>query len=183
MADIWTTLLDDIQAQVKKDGIKPESIQLGQIESEVLDDAITFIYHDVAEFYDWYFNPDDDRTFFLVHQEGVDIPPALRDDVKAVVDENLDAMREVDEIPVGQDVVGLDDIITDALSRYILNWEGWFYDRKRNEDIENYFEQKSLHDDIYIESDYGDYSNLPDDGQFDGVTDIPYLSKELGLEA
>lgn len=178
---IWSKLEEAIRAQVKKDGIKPESIQEGQTEADVLEDAVATIYHDVSEFYAWYFNPDDDRNFILKEQKKVDIPPDLRSVVKSVVDDNLDAMREVDEIPTGQDVPGLDDIITDSLSRYIINWQDWFYDRKREEAIDNYFEQKSFYDDIYREDDYGQLSNLLDENQFDGLSDIPYLTDELNL--
>lgn len=179
---IWLNLEKAIRAQVTKDGIKADSILPGQTESEVLNDAVTTIYHDVSEFYSWYFNPDDDRSWFLKDQKNVEIPPWLRDAVKPVVDDNLDAMREVGEIPKSKDTPTLSDEITDALSRYILNWQDWFYDRKREEAIDNYFEQKSFYDDIYIDSPYGTEDNILDDNQFDGIGDVPYLSKELGLE-
>lgn len=174
---IWSRLEEVIRAQVKKDGIKPESIQTGETEAQVFENAVSTIYHDVAEFYAWYFNPDDDRSYTLANQKRVDIPPGLRDAVKPVVDDNLDAMREVGEIPAGQDTDGLSDQITDSLSRYILNWQDWYYDRKREEDIDGYFETKSFYDDIYLDGDYGGLTNLLDDNQYDGITDVPYIAE------
>lgn len=192
---IWSDLEQAIIKVVKADGIRPDSIQEGQTEDQVFEDAVSQIYYDVSEFYDWYFDPEDDRSFFLktlvsegnlsnsgsgLGQNDVkDIPSWLTDAVKPVVDDNLDAMREVDEIPEGQDTEGLDDEITDALSKYILNWQDWYYDRKEEEEIDSYFEQKSFYDDIYLDDDYGDLGNLLDDGQFDGVSDVPYIGEEV----
>lgn len=179
LGSIEETLLEAIRAQVKKDGIDPKSIQEGQIEQQVYDDAVAQIYFDVTGFYDWYFNPDDDRPSFLINQDKVVIPSGLRDAVKPVVDDNLEAMREVNEIPTGLDTEGLNDIVTDALSRYILNWEKWYYDRKKEEEIDNYFEQKSFYDEIYIYSDYGQLSNLLDEEQYDGISDVPWIGEPL----
>lgn len=178
---IWSDLEKAIRAQVKKNGIKADSIQEGQTEAQVFEDAVAVIYHDVSEFYAWYFNPDDDRSYVLINQKSVAVPPELSKAVKPVVDDNLDAMREVDEIPAGKDSVNLDIDITSALSQYIVDWQDWFYDRKREEDIGNYFEQKSFYDDTYLEDDYGQLTNLLDDNQFDGISDVPYLTDELNL--
>lgn len=182
---IWETLLDAVKKVVSKDGIDPKFILEGETESDIFDGVVSQVYHDVAEFYYWYFSSptDDDRAYNLKNQDlTVDVPTWLTDAVKPVVDENLDAMREVDEIPVGEDVAGLDDAITSSLSRYILNWQTWEYDRLKEAAIDSYFEQKSFYDDIYLDSDYGQLSNLLDDNQFDGYSDVPYLSNELGLE-
>lgn len=181
LTGIWANLEKVIRAQVKKDGIKGDSIQPGQTEAQVFEDAVAIIYYDIAELYGWYFNPDDDRSYVIKDQKTVVVPPEVEKAVRAVVDDNLDAMREVDEIPKGKDVEGLNVDITKALSQYIVNWQDWFYDRKREEDIDNYFEEKSFYDDIYLESDYGNEDNVLDANQFDGISDVPYLTKELNL--
>lgn len=185
---IWDKLLEIVIKQVKKDGINEDAILPEQIESEVFGDAVSHIYHDVTEFYAWYFNKDDDRSFFLKSQKPSDTDASLEDAVRAVVDDNLDAMREVGEIPAGLDVDGLDDTLVSALSRYVVNWQDWYYDRKKEEEIDNYFDQASFYDEIYIDGNnddgtsYGDLSNILDTNQFDRVSDVPYLSKELETE-
>lgn len=176
---IWSNLQNAVEKQVKSDGIKKDSIQPGQLESDVSDYAVAEIYHDVAEFYNWYFDHDDDRYRFLRFQKSSGVPSWLKDAVKPVVDENLDAMRKADEIPPGEDVHDLSDHLTDALSRYIINWQDWFYDRKREEELDDYFEQKSFNDDIYYDSDYGDLTNIVDPDGYDGISDVPYLTKEM----
>lgn len=175
---IWEDLKEIITKQVKKDGIDPESILLGQTKSEVFGDAVSQVYHDVAEFYHWYFNKEDDRAWFLGQQDiSVKVPTGLRTAVARVVEENLDGMREVDEIPQGQDVDGLDEILTASLSKYIVNWQDWYYERKKEEELDSYFEQMSFYEEIR-EDGYTDLTNIVDDSQFDGYSDVPYYSEE-----
>lgn len=177
--DIRDNLKEVIQAQVNKDGIKKEFILPDELEMDVNTDAVAQIYYDVADFYEWYWNKSDDRFFFLQSQKQSAIPSKILDAVKPVVEDNLDAMREVNEIPAGQDTDGLADRISNALSRYIVNWEDWYYERKKEQDLDAYFEQKSFYDDIYRESDYGALTNLLDSEQYDGVSDVPYYSEDI----
>ncbi len=179
---IWDNLQEVINQVVKRDGIKEDSILPGELEGDVFLDAVSDIYTDVSEFYAWWFNPDDDRSVFIAHQKLVQIPGFIKDAVNPVVLDNLDAMREVGEIPLGSDNDSLGDVITDGLSRYIVNWQSWYYDRKRDQAIDDYFELKSVYEDTYLDGDYGGLNNILDDGQYDGISDIPYLSKELNLD-
>lgn len=187
---IWKTLRDQIELQVKKDGVKEDAIQPYETKQEFTQRAIDQIYSDVTEFYSWYFNPEDDRTIWVgdkatqnkdIYDKPIpyknELPKKLREAVKEVVLDNLDAMREADEIPAGQDTTSLEDTVTDNLTRYIVNWTSWYYDRKMLEDIENYFEQKDFYDSIYDEDNYGALGNIIDNSQFDGVTDVPYIAE------
>jgi hypothetical protein len=179
---IWGKLRAAITSQVQKDGILPDSIQIGEDEAGVEDEAINQIYYDVAEFYYWYFNKDDDRTYYLGIQKPVDIPDSLREAVAPVVKDNLDSMREVGEIPTGQDADGLEQRATDSLSRYILNWQDWWYSQKMEEDVDDYYEQAGFYDSIYLDDDYGDYGdlgNLLDNNTYDGVTDVPWIGEPV----
>lgn len=188
---IWETLRNLIEKQVKKDGIKEESILPYETKDEVLQRAIDTILYDVIEFYGWYFNPDDNRIIWIGEKasQNKDIngkiisfidekPENLREAVEATVKDNLEAMRAADEIPAGQDTPSLEGTITDSLTKYIVNWQSWFYDRKMIDDIDNYFEQLDFHNEIYLDEDYGLLSNLIDNSQFDGVSDVPHIAEE-----
>lgn len=175
---IWDNLKLAITAQVKRDGILGDAIQPGETEESVTERAISQIYYDVADFYEWYFNPDDDRSFTVDRLKKEKVPAELISAVAPVVSDGLDAMREVDEIPAGIDVPGLEEHITDTLARYILNWQDWFYLQKEEEDIDNYYEIASFYDEIYNQDEYGALSNLIDDEQYDGVTDVPYIAEQ-----
>lgn len=176
---IWDTLREVIEKQVKKDGIRKDSIQNYEIESDVIEDAVENIYHDVAEFYAWYFNPDDDRSIFTKSQKPVNVLPGLVAAVSPVVDSNLDAMRDVNEIPTGLDGPNLDEQLDASLSRYITNWQDWYYDRKERDAIEGYFELMATHEAVYLDGEYGDLTNILDGNQYDGVTDVPYSDSLL----
>lgn len=171
---IWDNLKDAIRKVVKQHGIKDEAVLPGQTKLGVLEDAIEDIYHDVANPYYWYFNSDDDRANFLTYQKRVNIPLALSETVEKTVQDNLKEMRLVGQIPAGEDGDSLDNIMTDDLSRYILNWEDWYYDRKIDDDIEDYREGQSSYEDIYINSDYGDLSNLLNTEVWDDLDNEPH---------
>ena len=198
-------LLKVIRDQVTRDGIDEKRISQvpGNKEDpkDVMEDAISTIYNDVNDFYAWYFNSDDDRTIWLGQKASQnfritgngdiqpikwysDVPAKIRDAVKPVVLDNLEAMREVGEIPDGQDTPSLDQIITDNLSKYIRNWAAWYYDRHEIEVVDDYFEILSMYENIYIDDDgyEATLSNLQDNAQYDGVTDVPFYGEPLDIE-
>lgn len=177
---IWATLRRAIENQVKRDGIRKDSILSFEIEPAVFKRAVDNIYDDVSEFYYWILIEDDEfgRYQYVSTQPttgkrflGEDYN-SLREAVSPVVEDNLDAMRNADEITPEQDVEGLSEKITDNLTAYIMNWQDWFYDRKRDDDIEAYYEYMAEHASIY-EDDYGTYNNLTN--AYD-ESDVPYLT-------
>lgn len=175
---IWQDLRNAIATQVKNDGITKSRLSAGQNPAYVAEDAVEQIFYDVAEFYSWYFNPDDDRKIFQLTQK-TGASSTLKRAVAPTVADNLEAMKEVGEIPDDQDPELLQDMITDALVDYILNWEDWYYDRMEDELVDDYFYQKEMYDSIYLESDYGDYSNIDgDDEQYDGYSGVPFIGEE-----
>lgn len=156
---IWDELLKGITTQVKIDGIRKVAILNGQSSASVTVNASENIYYDVSDFYDWYFSIDDERNEFISSQKTATILSPLRAIIKPVVEYNLADMREAELIPTELDSDNLVEIVTDDLTRYILNWQDWYYDRKEQEDLEDYFVDKNLYEDIYINSDYGDFTN------------------------
>lgn len=181
---IWAKLRKAIENQVKRDGIRKDSILSFEIEDDVFKRAVDYIFSDVSEFYYWYFNPDNYYNIdqYLLTQpttgkrfSGKDYD-SVRKAVEPVVDDNLDAMRDADEIPPDRDVPGLTEKITDDLTAYIMNWQDWFYDRKIDDDIDAYYEWADEHNSIYTYDDYGDLTNDVDNSQYDYETDVPYLS-------
>ena len=175
---VFSTLRKAIETIVKRDGIKKDSILPGEIEADVFKRAVDYIYDDVSEFYYWIFDPEDDFNRYQYLQ----VQPArsdnseymaLRKVVKAVVEDNLEAMRGADEITPEQDVEGLSDKITDQLTAYILNWQDWFYERKIEDDIDAYYEYLAEHADIYTYDDYSDLTNNPGNNQYDDSWDTP----------
>lgn len=182
---IFSALRRVIELQVKRDGIKKNAILPAEIEPDVIKRAVDYIYDDVAEFYYWIFSDDDlyERAQYLLTQPtkggrfvGREYN-AIKRAVTAVVEDNLDAMRDADEITPEQDVEGLSEKITDDLSAYIMNWQDWFYPRKVDDDIDAYYEYAAEHADIYTYNDtYRDMTNGVDNSQYDGISDVPYLS-------
>lgn len=156
---IWDKLMKAITARVRIDGIRKEAILSGQSAASVTTNAAENIYYDIAEFYDWYFEPEDERYDIMKYQKAATILSPLRAVVKPVVEHNLSDMRDAELIPVDQDSDNLVDTVTDNLTRYILDWQDWYYDRKEQEEIDDYFFDKSLYEAIYSDSDYGDMSN------------------------
>lgn len=156
---IWDKLLKAITAQVKKDGIRKGAILQGQSAASVAQEAAEVIYYDVSEFYYWYFNPEDERYQVMSKQKKATILSPLRSAVKPVAEFNLKDMQDAEMLPEGS-VEELVESVTDNLTRYILNWQDWYYDRKEEDDLEEHYYQKALYREIYIDSDYGDYTNL-----------------------
>lgn len=173
---IWLDLRNAIEARVKKDGVRKDAILPGSNEDYFIQDAVEQIYYDVAEFYYWYFDPEDDRNITMANQKKVEPSPALADAVEPVVLSNLASMRDVDEIPTGLDSPALTEVITKNLVQYIQDWQDWYYDFKEQDAIENYYEIKGFNDAIYYDSDYGDYTNI-DSNVWDGL-DVPYIGEE-----
>lgn len=181
---IWANLRHAIETQVRRDGIKKDAILPAEIEADVFKRAVDYIYDDVSEFYYWIFNPEDEYGKY----DYIKTQPtkggrfagsgynAIRRAVAPVVEDNLAAMRDADEIPPEQDVEGLSEKITDDLTAYIVNWQDWFYDRKIDDDIDAYYEHMAEHHEIY-DDEYGDLTNRIDNNQFNGETDVPYLSE------
>ncbi len=181
---IWANLRKAIELQVKRDGIREDSILPSQTKEDVFRMAVNYVYDDVSEFYYWIFNTEDEfgRNQYVQTQPmsgGKFAGPkynALRKVVAPVVEDNLEAMRDADEITPEQDVAGLSENITDNLTAYIINWQNWFYDRKIEDDLDAYYEYRAEHVSIYEDDDYGDLTNLLDPRQYDGETDVPHLS-------
>lgn len=182
---IWATLRTAIETVVRKDGIRKDALLSNELESDVFKRAVDYIYDDVSEFYYWIFDTDDlfDRADYIRTQpvkggrfvgSGYN---ALRKAVEPVVVDNLAAMRDADEILPEQDVEGLSEKLTDELTAYIVNWQDWFYPRKVNDDIDAYYEFMAEHSEIYRNGGYGDMTNNIDNSQYDGVSDVPYLSQ------
>lgn len=184
---IWTLLKAEIAKVVKadvKDGkgkAKLDSMVLPELPAEhIVRLAVRQIFDNVSEFYYWYFNPLDDRSADLKRAKATQVPERLHNLVGATVEDNLEAMREVGEIPAGRDIPGLQEILTDQLTDYIVSWQDWYWDQLREEVIDSYYESMAIYEDIYLDSDYGDLSNLPS-GYLDGYSDVPYLSDEEDL--
>lgn len=179
---IWSFLRKAIENRVRRDSIKKDAILPGELESDVFEMAVNYIYDDVSEFYYWIFDKEDlfGRADYIRTQPtkggrfvGSEYN-ALRKAVASVVDDNLAAMRDASEITPEQDVEGLSEKLTDELTAYIINWQDWFYDRKVDDDIDAYYEFMAAHHEIY-DDEYGDITNRVDNSQYDGVSDIPYL--------
>lgn len=166
---IWEALKKAIARQIKADGIKESQILPGETEQTVFEDALENVYYDVANFYYWIFNKTDDRRIYTLSQKDSAIPTWIRNAVTPTVKDNLDEMRAVGEIPADRDTPELENIIVDTLSRYIVNWEDWYYDRKEDEAQEDYLANIGFYQDIYIDSDYGDLTNISNDEEADFV--------------
>lgn len=180
---IWDKLLKAISVQVKKDGIRKDAILPGQSVASVTVNAFENIYYDVSEFFYWYFDSDDARNEFMTTQKKAGILSPLRAAVKPVVKFNLADMRDAELIPYGLDSDKLVDIATDNLTRYILNWQDWYYLRKEDEELEDHLDNKAMYREIYIDSDYGDLTNLGDylNAAIDDPNDygnVPYHEQE-----
>lgn len=187
--DSYSKLHFEVEKMVKKDGIDPKIILPYENKQEVIDRAVDTIVDDIVNFYAWYFS-DDDRTIWLGDRakdnltvDGHPIPwhdqmpESLRKAVEPIVSGLLDEMRDIGDIPEGKDGPELEKIITDNLTKYSANWQAWFYDRKMLEDIDDYFEQADMYDDIYLDDKYGDLTNVLDENQFDRYTDVPYIAE------
>lgn len=182
---IWDKLLKAITAQVKKDGIRKSAILPGQSVKSVTQNASENIYYDVSEFFYWYFDQEDTRNEFMRRQKQATILSPLRAVVKPIVEFNLKDMRDAELIPAESDNEELADLVTDSLTRYILNWQDWYYTRKEDEELENHLYNKNLYRDIYIDSNYGDYRNLDNymDPDVDDEEDYGlYPYEEQGIE-
>lgn len=183
---IWANLRKAIENVVRKDGIKDDAVLPYELKSDVFNRAVNYIYDDVSEFFYWIFDTEDEfgRYQYVLIQPvkgGKYVGSAynaLRKAVEPVVEDNLVAMRDADEITPEQDVSGLSEKLTDELTAYIINWQNWFYDRKADDDIDAYYEYAAEHNEIYrSENGYGDLTNNVDNSVYDGETDIPYLSQ------
>ncbi len=168
---IWDKLLKTITTQVKKDGIRKSAILPGQSAASVTVNASENIYYDVSEFFYWYFDPEDDRNEFMQNQKKATILSPIRAAVKPVVEYILEDMRDSELIPEGEDSEALEESVTDNLTRYILNWQDWYYERKEDEELEDHFFALSAYRDIYLDSDYGDITNI--DNYMDSDVDDP----------
>jgi len=180
LTGIWKNLYDAIQGVVDHSGIDQSQLLPGERTEDLKVEAVEQIYQDIADLYYWYFEPeqdeffvDNDRLLFIDSQKNVSIPSSLRGNVAPVVKYILDDMRENGDIPAGRDVDGLDAKVTDDLSRYILNWQDWYYDYRDQLVLENYYEQASIHDELYNQSDYGQLSNLIDNNVYSTISDLP----------
>lgn len=156
----WDKMYKAIIKQVKKDGIRKDAIRPGQTVTSVLDHASGTIYYDVAELFTWYFDKNDPRNEIMVEQKKIAVLPSLRDAVMPVVRFNLDDMRDAELIPEGEDYEALEDKVADDMTRHILNWQNWYYDRKEEDELEDHNYHKGMYYDIYIDSDYGDLTNI-----------------------
>jgi len=165
MPDIWADLKAEIEDLVRKDGVKDDMVLPNETHDEVLTGAVDNIYYDVAGFYDWYFDPDDPRSA----SPAADTPIKLMATVRAVVEDNLAAMRDADELDpsITPDV----DVMTADLAGYILNWQQWYWARKIEDAWDSYYENKSAHDELE-EDGYGEDLG----GIYDGE-DVPYIEQ------
>lgn len=188
--DNYDKLRFEIEKMVKKDGLDEKIILPYENKDEVMDRAVDTILDDIVNFYAWYFS-DDDRTIWIGDRakDNQDInghpipwhdqmPEGLRKAAEPIVKGLLDEMREIGDIPDGKDTPDLPKTVTDNLSKYASNWHSWFYDRKMLEDIEDYFEQASIYDEMYLEDEYGAITNYLNEDEFDGITDVPYIGEE-----
>lgn len=174
---IYETLREAIRIQVKKDGIRKDAILEWETEEDVIEDATDAIFYDVEAFYNWLFVPDDERYNYIKNQKRVAVLPSLIKVVAPTVADNLREMEEAELIPEGQDTPAFRKALTDDLVRYILNWEDWYYLRKQDEAIDDYFLNKSIYEETYLDDPYGDLSNVLDDSQYDGYSDVPYIAE------
>jgi hypothetical protein len=180
---IWAKLRKAIENQVRKDGVRKDAVLPSEIEADVFKRIVDYIYSDVSEFYYWLFSPQADYygiSDYILSQpatgdrytgEDYDL---MRKAVEPVVEDNLAAMRDANEIPPGQDVEGLSEKITNNLTTYIMNWQDWFYGRKIDDDLDAYDEYQAENASIYTYDDYGDLTNILDNSQYDNETDLPY---------
>lgn len=187
--DNYDKLRFEIEKIVKKDGLDPKIVLPYENKQEVMDRAVDTILDDIVNFYAWYFS-DDDRTIWIgsraANNQDINgnpipwhdsMPESLRKTVEPIVDTILEEMREIGDIPDGKDTPDLPKTATDNLSKYASNWQSWFYDRKMLEDIEDYFEQASVYDEMYLEDEYGTITNYLNEDEFDGITDVPYIGE------
>lgn len=145
--------------------------------------AIQQIYDDVLDFADWYFDRLSDRSIDLnVSTDGLKgVPESLQKIVLAFVEGELEELRLPPSlIPTGLDSPDLGDVIADKLSGYILTWQDWFWENLRLSRIEDYYELMGVNAETYEDNEYGTLSNSYGE-VLDGLTDVPYLSRELGF--
>lgn len=145
--------------------------------------AIQQVYDDIIDFSAWYFNRLSDRSIDMnVATEGVNgVPETLRDAVYNYVVDELDQLRlGVSIIPVGVDSPELADTVADKLSKYVITWQEWFWDNLRQERIDDYYELLGVNTELYEDDEYGTLSNSFGN-VLDGVSDVPYISRELGF--
>lgn len=179
----------EIKKMVKKDGLDEKIILPYENKEEVMTRAVDTIFDDIVNFYAWYFS-DDDRTIWIGSRaadnqdiNGNPIPwheafsESLKNATEPIVEGLLEEMREIGDIPDGKDTPDLSSTVTNNLSKYASNWHSWFYDRKMLEDIEDYFEQASVYDEMYLEDEYGDQTNTLNEDEFDGISDVPYIGE------
>lgn len=174
---IWGKLEAAIERYIQTNGYDKRRLKPGEPEEFFLIDAVEQIYYDVSEFYYWYWVPEDPRHIAMAAAINK-TSPALKKVVGPVVASNLDAMEEADELPAGLDENTLLSTVTNNLVNYIAGWEDWYWDRREEEAAENYYELASMDEDIYYESDYGDATNLTNSEDFDGYSDVPFVSEE-----
>ena len=153
----------------------------GETPEEVISDAIWQLYYDVTDFSAWYWNPEDPRVAQLLEVKNPNISNKLRATVSGVVKDNLEELRAVNQIPDGQDNPGLEDQLTNDLSKYVAGWEDWYWDFKKESDIDDYYSAKAVADEMYLDSDYGDGNNIMNIGEYgqiyDGYSDVPWIAE------
>lgn len=177
MADIYETLQEAIRKIVTKAGIHKDMILDGEVEDDIIEDATNQIFYDVEAIYNWITNLEDERTNYLVNQKQVAVLPSLARVVAPTVADNLKDMEESELIPEGFNTPEYREELTNNLVRYILNWEDWYYLRRQDEAIDDYYLLKSIYEDTYLDDEYGDLSNVLDDNQYDGYSDVPFIAE------
>lgn len=160
---IWDTLKAEVEKLVTK--IKPEAVLPGEFAENVLKDAVDNAYYDTAEFFAWYYNPDDERTNYLTPVDNA--PDSLVKAVRATVVDNLPAMADTGEIPEG--VEPNVDEITANLVGHIMTWQDWYYDRKKSEDMDTYFERQDDWENLKETTGFDDEA-----GEIYNEVDFPY---------
>lgn len=168
---IFDTLKKEVAKELKIAGIKDQYVLPDETKDIVMEDAVGNVYDDVANLYDWYFDKTDHRTKFA--HPASDAPEALVNAVRAVVKDDIAAMRDADEISGDVD----EEAVTNDLVGYIVNWQDWYYDRKLVDDWTGYLEDQEDFNELYLESDYGNEKNVL--GPIYNEEDFPYADVAL----
>lgn len=180
---IWGVLKSEIRkyvsSDVKRTGKQAlEKVMLpGDTEVDLLDEAAIQLYYDVADFPAWYFNLPSDQwdNLAIALKKPVAVLPALRSAIADTVNDNIEELLAINQIPDGVYNENLAETIINDLSQHVANWQSWYWEFLKESRIDDYFELKSLKEDIYDDDDYGALSNITDGSIFDGYSDVPYI--------
>lgn len=156
-------LLTSIKAFIREELPAKDAIQE--------DDIVEQLFFDTALFEDWLLVPGDPRNQPDRATEQTYLLPRfkkLKDALSDVVDFNLKGMKEV-----GEDTsqYGNPEIIVNKLLEYVIFWKQWYYDLKYQEDLDAFYENRGINEQIYVTSNYANDFNAISGGYEDD--DIP----------